>query len=204
MKKELSMVLKYASLWGIAEASLGYILHAIALITGIRNISGFIMFPIGLFFMLLAYRETGKENSILYTGLFAGMIKLTDLFIPGLPKGATINPAMAIVLESGVIFGGIRYLKPRFAFHLPVLSSTWRIGFILLLSISPFSKGILSKGHMEILYFVFVEGIISGLLCVPVYRWINTQRKPRIKLNPELIPFVFVMAILAEFIFKIL
>jgi len=205
MKKHLLITLKYAAFWGIAEATLGYILHFIQFTTGLRDISGFVMFPIGLFFMLLAYRETGDEASIFYTGLFAGGIKLIDLFIPGLPKGATINPAMAIIIESGIVFAGMRYLKPsRIVYYLPLLSPIWRTVFVLALSISPVSKGILNKGHVAVLYFILIEGIVSGLLCIPVYKWIDTLRKPRIKLHPTLTLPLILLALIVEFITNIL
>ena len=86
----------WGSLWGLAEATLGHILHWIP----IPGIAGYVMFPIGMFFLVQAFRHSGKLSIIFLTALVAANIKLIDLFLPAQNPFAVINPAVAMLCES--------------------------------------------------------------------------------------------------------
>jgi hypothetical protein len=99
-KKHLVWIpLFWGSLWGLVEATLGHVLHRIP----IPGIAGAVMFPIGVFFMIQAYRNSGKIPVIFLTALVAANIKLIDLFLPARSPLAAINPAIAILCESYIV-----------------------------------------------------------------------------------------------------
>jgi hypothetical protein len=88
--------LLWGSLWGLVEATLGHVLHRIP----IPGIAGFVMFPIGVFFLVQAFKHSGKPSIIFLTALVAANIKLIDLFLPVHSPFAVINPAVAMLCES--------------------------------------------------------------------------------------------------------
>jgi len=93
-------------LWGLAEATLGHVLHHVP----IPGIAGYVMFPIGAFFMVQAFRHSGKLSAILLTAIVAAQIKMIDLFLPARSPLAVINPAVAILCESFVLALFLRFL----------------------------------------------------------------------------------------------
>lgn len=99
-KRQLLWIpLFWGSLWGLAEATLGHVLHHIP----IQGIAGHLMFPIGVFFMLKAYRHSEKQSTMLVVALVAAHIKLTGLLLPARSPFTVINPAIAILCESCVL-----------------------------------------------------------------------------------------------------
>jgi len=68
-QKALFTIIFYGSIWGILEATLGYVLHLVP-----TFISGLIMFPIATFILVRAYQVLGSKKSILYIGLIAAAI----------------------------------------------------------------------------------------------------------------------------------
>ena len=131
VKNILTISLFWGSLWGIAEATLGYIFH---LVTVIPGIAGFFMFPIGFYCMTRAYRESGKSASLLITAAAAAAIKLVDLFLPAVSPIKTLNPAAAILLEGVVVMVMLHHLAKKsleFRFrHILAAAAAWRVGFV--------------------------------------------------------------------------
>lgn len=74
--KNISIIIFWSSLWGIVEATLGYLLHKINFSFG-----GCIWFPLAFYFMDKIYRKTGNVQYILYGAIITSIIKLTNLFI---------------------------------------------------------------------------------------------------------------------------
>jgi hypothetical protein len=93
-------VLFWGSLWGLAEATLGHILHMLR----IPGLAGFVMFPAGVFFMLKAYKALSKLSVILSTSLVAATIKLSNILFPGTTSLEVLRPAIAIICESLALF----------------------------------------------------------------------------------------------------
>ncbi|WP_123053936.1 hypothetical protein [Clostridium sp. JN-1] len=88
------VVVFFGSLWGIVEATLGYLLHRMDL-----SVGWCIWFPLAFYFLDKIYRKTGEAWCVLYGGFIAAAIKLTDLFIePNVIK--VVNPAASIIFEA--------------------------------------------------------------------------------------------------------
>lgn len=90
-----AVILFWASIWGIAEATLGWLLH----MSHVQGV-GYILYPIALLCMTSAVSQTGSSRSALYVALGAAVIKLSDLFLlGGRPFFYVTNPAVYIALE---------------------------------------------------------------------------------------------------------
>jgi hypothetical protein len=94
-KEPASRILVWGAAWGLAESTVGYILHFIP----IPGLAGMIMVPLGLFFLGRAYRETGHPAAILSVSAVAALLKLSNFFLPGRGSGMTLRPVTAILLE---------------------------------------------------------------------------------------------------------
>ncbi|MGD2294265.1 MAG: hypothetical protein PVF22_00340 [Candidatus Aminicenantes bacterium] len=164
----------WGSLWGIAEATLGSILHGLK----IPGLAGFVMFPLGLFFMVQAYMSSGRLSVFLYTAVVAACIKLTGLFFPTPAPFAVINPALAIVLESLVVvllFPGRNRVRSqtwplRFFF---IAAFSWRavyavsvLGLCLFFPVQSF----MDLGLKSALQFFFLESLANGFLLLLLFQ----------------------------------
>jgi hypothetical protein len=105
------IVLFWGSLWGLAEATLGHILHLLR----IPGLAGFVMFPVGVFFMLKAYRDTWNLNTILATSIVAATFKLSNMLFPGTTPMDVFKPALAIICESLVVVVLLSSIRMLFA-----------------------------------------------------------------------------------------
>mgnify|MGYP000846061580 FL=1 len=97
--ERLSVILVFGSIWGIIEATLGYALHLLPAL-----IAGSVMFPLVMFILLRARRATTNRIDIILIGFLAAMIKSVNLLMPALNIYKTINPMVAIILQSLVVF----------------------------------------------------------------------------------------------------
>jgi hypothetical protein len=172
----------WGSLWGMTEATLGHILHQIP----IPGIAGYVMFPVGIFFMVKAFRHSGKLPAIFLTALVAANIKLVNLFLPAHSPFAAVNPALAIICESFAVglFFGLRDFKKILsrldsAFGLVFV---WRLIYGLMIMI--LSAGFISpvrsfteRGSAPIVGFFFLETIINAVL---VYAFFHKYKFPQI------------------------
>lgn len=98
MLKEINAAIFAGAIWGIAEATIGWVLH----LAHVPHISLW-MAPIVLACLALAYSTTGRASSALYAAVVAALIKCTDLLMPvSVPLYYVLNPASYILLE-GVV-----------------------------------------------------------------------------------------------------
>jgi len=126
-KKLLRIVLFYGGLWGITEATLGYLLHFLP-----NGFSGMFMFPIGFYFMFNAFKMTGQQRTIFYTALIAAAIKLTDLIVPLRTAMTAINPAISIIFESLVVFAFVKvYKENKYYAGAAIISLSWMVILVL-------------------------------------------------------------------------
>lgn len=111
LSHSLIIALCWGSLWGLAEATLGHILHLVR----IPGLAGFVMFPMGVFFMTKAYQDSKNLNVILTTSIVAATIKLSNMLFPGTSPFDVLRPAIAIISESLVVFVLISSIRMIFA-----------------------------------------------------------------------------------------
>jgi len=104
MKKDLEIIIFLGAIWGIIEATLGYLLHATSFAVG-----GSILFPIGFYIMKKAYNASGNLKTIFLTSVVASLIKLVDLAMPVTTIYKVINPAISILFE-GLIVLAVYYV----------------------------------------------------------------------------------------------
>ncbi|OQX28508.1 MAG: hypothetical protein B0D92_08535 [Spirochaeta sp. LUC14_002_19_P3] len=133
-KKMLYKVLHYGSLWGIAEATLGYVLHAVPFLFNMK-IAGAIMFPVGAYCMFMAFSKTDKTQAIFLTALVAAVIKSINFFMPSTYVYnqiiAIIAEGLAVWLIMPVMFTKTSKIIPLCAMGL-AMSAVWRVPFIYL------------------------------------------------------------------------
>ena len=178
----------YGSLWGLAEAVLGYLLHLIPF-----SVSGFIMFPIGFYFMMRSYKYTQDLNSILLVGTIAAVIKLADLAMPFLPVIKTVVPSASILFEAIVVtvaYGLFKEMRSKISVPGIVAASLgWRLLFLLLqyvLTLFSIKSGLIAGGLQSILSFVLLEGLVNAVILFFIMRFAGktTQAVPEKRLNP--------------------
>ena len=173
-RNNLVSVLLIGSLWGIAEATVGYLVHVISLFT-FYGLSGMIMSMIAVYFMRMAVKTTGKVSSIFYVSLVAASIKLFDLALPFLPATKTINPAIAILAEGlAVVFAWNVFFKKEQILVASIAAGIgWRIIYgvgIVLFNLLTGSASLLSAPLLTfILSFILLQGLINGLFIYPVF-----------------------------------
>jgi len=119
------IALFWGSLWGLAESTLGHILHLLR----IPGLAGFVMFPMGVFFMTKAYQDSKSLNMILTTSVVAASIKLSNMLFPGTNPLDVLRPAIAIICESLVVFVLISSLRMLFA-HMKLFRSNENCGIL--------------------------------------------------------------------------
>jgi hypothetical protein len=160
-KKLLRIVLFYGGLWGITEATLGYLLHFLP-----RGFSGMFMFPIGFYFMFNSYKMTGNQRTIIYTAFIAAAIKLTDLFVPLRTAMTAINPAISIILESLVVFAFVKvYKENRHYAGAAIISLSWMVILVLAQQfIFRPVEGLYLMPLHRLAGFLVLSTVVSGLI----------------------------------------
>ncbi len=125
MKKlDVTTIIFWGATWGIVEATLGWFLH-------FMHFKGevMILYPIGLFCMMMAAKQSGKSSAIIQVAIVAALIKLTNLFIPSSASVfRTINPAIAIILEGLVSWGFFAYVQKQT--KIKILHVIWAVTLV--------------------------------------------------------------------------
>jgi uncharacterized membrane protein len=164
----LRAALFFGGLWGIAEATLGYLLHLLPMVAPFPSIAGALLFPVGFCFMSAAFLTTGRASSILLSAAVAAAVKLASLILPMVTFPFVRNPALAILLEgltTFVVVGLLGLRRDRLLVPKVLgLSVTWRALYLAVLVLLGIRGGILSKGTGAILEFLLLESAISGVL----------------------------------------
>ncbi len=158
----------WGALWGLAEATLGSLLHILPWIAGM------VMFPIAFYFMKKALNDTGNLASIFYTSSIAAGIKLAGLLLPWQSPGQVIKPATWILLEGAAVvlfFKVFHYMKNQsrsfsFANILP-LTLGWRVLYMIYyLAMTTLS----TQGSMQqmslltMTRFLVIDAVVNALL----------------------------------------
>lgn len=90
--------LVYGSIWGLAEATLGHILHLIH----VPGLPGLVMAPFAVWIMArtAASSRSHAAGAVLLAGVVAASFKIFDLLVPGTDILSLVNPIQAILLEA--------------------------------------------------------------------------------------------------------
>jgi len=195
MSKNLKTNLLYGSLWGFAEATLGYLLHWI-----LFPISGMIMFPIGFYFMKRAEKENDHSSSIFQVAIIAAAIKSINLFMPNPMIYKALNPIFMILLQGSLVYV---FLKKDALIDLRKIAASsfiWRIAFIGILLIefrSPENIYYLSGSAFRLINFLIINVVINTGVISLIHRYLL---KKKLKLNPNFGFLVFLLAITAQYV----
>lgn len=201
--KLVSQIIFYGAVWGIIEASLGYLLHFLP-----PTIAGMIMFPIAAFILMKAYRAMGKRSAVIYVGLIAAGIKAVDFLIPGMMVFKTVNPMISIVLESLMVAAAYPLLSgnkaPKQILGSICSSMGWRAGYVLYMTAQFIITGFVSNyiaSASAVINFVLLNGLLSGALVYGmIYIDLKTIARP-IKFRPVYAVFALVLALGLQFAF---
>lgn len=153
----ISTAIFWGSLWGIMEATLGYLLHKINFSFG-----WCIWFPMAFYFMDKIYRQVKKAQYVLYGALITSIIKLADLFIET-RADKVINPSVSIILEATAIFAVYKIVESNHKkigiAAVTVVNFLWRGLYIVYLLLAPKSFLAISplRGINPLLQFILVE-----------------------------------------------
>jgi hypothetical protein len=192
--KNFKINLLYGSLWGIVEATLGYVLHLVFI-----PFAGFIMFPIGVYFMKKAEKTTQKASSIVYVATIAAGIKLFNLFLPNINFFKVINPSISILLQGVAV---VVLLSEYSRMTLPKTIGAgvfWRGALLIIMTLS-------SGGMQNVWYFqeslrwinfIVFESIVNGVL---IGLLLNKVKISSSRLNPNVSFIAFFCALALQYI----
>jgi hypothetical protein len=86
----------FGAVWGLAEASLGHLLHLLR----VPGLPGLVMVPIAVLIMARAAARSRNAAAVFLAGAVAASLKLFDLLVPGTDLLALSRPIQAILLEA--------------------------------------------------------------------------------------------------------
>lgn len=186
----LSINIFYGSLWGIVEATLGYLVH-------LTNISStFVLLPIAFLFMRQVYKSTGKISSIILISIISATIKLLDIFT-GIRLDKVINPAISILLEgcafAGLVFG-VKKLEEKKNINIVqkyslifIMNTLWRVVYCLYLMCAPnfiYRFSILTSTP-KVIDFMITKNLGTSIIIVLLFLLDDKIKLPIIKkINP--------------------
>lgn len=189
--KNLKEIVFFGALWGLAEASVGFVLHLVA-----APIAGLVMFPIGFFLMWQARLRTDSVYVPIQVAAVAASIKLVNLLIVPLWMTA-VNPAVAILLEG--IFVVVFLAKAERVTSIRCLLATygWRLGYLSFLSVllaAGFKLRLFESGWASVLAFVTIDALVNALLVWFVAKY---SLKATYDLQPVLVGATAIVAVVA-------
>ena len=129
--KNLSTIIFYGAVWGILEATIGYVLH---LIPGLSlYVSGSIMFGFATLVLHKAYQQTKSRKSLVFIAEIAAAVKAINFLMPNWSVFKVINPMLSIVMESLALIIVISFVEKDSLWSkisaLLVASLAWRLVF---------------------------------------------------------------------------
>jgi hypothetical protein len=186
MKKNLNIILFWGAMWGITEATLGYVLHIFSI--PFPGLPGLLMFPVAFVFMHRVYDSTQEPMSIVQVACVAASIKLTDLLFGGLITIYVINPALSLILEAlavALVFSLAKKYQRRINFADSfAMGWIWRgvfLGYMLIISMFSLPAGLVTNGWGVALRFWIAESFFNAIL-IQGYLALSENRK---SLNPS-------------------
>lgn len=188
----------YGGLWGIIEATLGFIIH-------LTNISStIILCPLAFFFMNQAYKSTGKISSILFISVISACIKLLDLST-NIRLDKVINPAISILLE-GSSFAIMIYILKKNEFRKGTqyigifgMNTLWRSAYCVYLFYAPrfiYENSILISTQ-KVLDFMIIKNIETSIVLIILFLLEYKIKLPVLKkVNPAIAILLLLICII--------
>jgi len=173
MKEKNTKILFYGATWGAVEATLGYLMHLFLV-----PFTGFVMFPIGVYFMRRGATATDDKKAPVYIAMIAAAIKLVDLLLPNTMVIKAVNPAMAILLQGVAVSLFLVFKESGLLKNGIFASLAWRLGFIGIVyfeSLSGTQMRLLSSGAMGILRYLTVDVLVNGLLIYGIVKGVKVS-----------------------------
>lgn len=201
----LSIILFWGALWGVVEATIGYILHALPFSIP----TGSILFPIGYYFMHKSYKETKDLKSILYTSAIAAFIKLINLFVPSAQIIRIFTPSACILFEGlsvTILYKLSEYDEGPMKFiHSLIMSLSWRVGYYLinLIIFIPLSLAKSSSifNRDKFIEFFFIHGFINSVIVYFYSKFAaKNNGKLKIKYNPAFSTSLFLLTLAIQYL----
>ena len=92
----IGTALVYGSIWGLAEATFGHVLHLLR----VPGLPGLVMVPLAVAVMGRVAARSRSAAAVFVAGAVAASFKLLDLLVPGTDLLALVHPVQAILLEA--------------------------------------------------------------------------------------------------------
>lgn len=200
-KKHLWPIILWGSVWGLLEASLGYVLHLIS----IPAVSAVIMLPLAMAVMYKIFKQTNSRNAVFCIALIAAFIKSIDFTLP-LPPIKTINPMISIISQGiiGTLFisrlDDVKKRSSAFLLSAYAAAFSWRALFLLwnAVLLFVFTKGIFEHSSLVIFRFLLIDGIINAVFIFLIFKVRNRKLVLPDKLIPVFAGLSFAAAVSTE------
>jgi len=171
-KQNIPAIIFFGAIWGIIEASVGYLLHSLPVSI---FISGTVLFPIVSYILYKAYKVTNSKTALLSIGVIAAAIKSVNFFLPFGSPFKIINPMLAIVMETLVVLVVITMLnkddlKSKVTGFV-VASIGWRLLYLSFNGIQYLSNGFQSDyilSFQAAIQFALLFALISAAVGVAI------------------------------------
>ena len=206
-KKMFSTIVFFGAIWGLLEATLGYVLQLLP-----PFLSGTIMFPIAASLLLIAHDRIKNPWALIYVGIIAASIKSVNFLFPFLPPIKTYNPMIAILIQSLVMVGVVKVTgKESLSLSLisvAMASFVWRGLFLANNAINHALTGFnfpQMQSTQTMLDFVFISGAIGAVFVMALYvgymksrHVVQAEWRPRLGLSMTL----FIVALALTYMFQ--
>jgi hypothetical protein len=187
-KDQFKYVLFFGAIWGILEATLGYVLQFLPPL-----VSGAVMFPIAAAIMVSAYSATENKKTLVFVAVIAASIKSVNFLLPGLMPIKTYNPIIAIMLQSMLVFMFIGlYEKKRFPQAIAsfiIVSVGWRLLFLANIAINHELTGFKFQqlsSFNTMISFTLYQGLMGVMLLTIFYSlYLLTRNKINLHIKPS-------------------
>lgn len=183
----INTILVLGAMWGIFEATVGYLLHLLPVSTG-----WIVWYPVACFFMADTYLKAHKASAILCVAFLSAGIKLFNLFFQ-IRIDKVLNPSVSIIFEAISMFCVVYLLqklpeklrKKPFtkAFTVIGMNTGWRILYILyiLFLVPKWIRDIsVISSSQQLTRFILIDNLATSAAIflaywavTPVLRYVN-------------------------------
>jgi hypothetical protein len=170
-KKMISAAIFWGSIWGLAEATLGYLLH----VSKIPGLAGAVMSAVAFYLLYRLYQQTGYVAAVISASLIAAGLKGLDMIFSPLGFIDIVNPVQAIILEGLAAAASLKILERgpnrRSTFILSGLlfsfGSNLAYGLISFIeSLAFYSGNIFQTGPVSLAKFFLLSPLVTGFFVI--------------------------------------